>query len=115
MHTTVRRPLTSRSRSPRPEREPSDMATEMLVRIIRGLSSCCTLGILDQQLLFHFLFGRSAEATGSLLGIREATVEKHLQRIYAKTQTDNRRGLLELGLRLAKQLEAVESTPALAA
>jgi DNA-binding CsgD family transcriptional regulator len=91
------------------------MATEMLVRIIHGLSTCCTLGILDQQLLYHFLFGRSAEVTGARLGVREATVEKHLQRIYAKTQTDSRRGLLELGLRLAKQLEAAESTSALAA
>ncbi|HVI04080.1 MAG TPA: sigma factor-like helix-turn-helix DNA-binding protein [Enhygromyxa sp.] len=87
------------------------MATEMLIRIIYGLSTRCTLGILDQQLLFHFLFGRSAEQTAQRLGIREATVDKHLQRIYAKTETDSRRGLLDLGLRLAKQLEASAAEP----
>lgn len=106
MHFTTRHPLTPRLRSPRPEREPSDMATEMLVRIIYGLSTCCTLSIIDQQVLFHYLFGRSAEATGQRLGIREATVDKHLQRIFASTKTDSRRALLHLGLSLAKQLEA---------
>jgi DNA-binding CsgD family transcriptional regulator len=117
MHVTARRTLTSRARSPRPEREPSDMATEMLVRIIYGLSTCCTLGVLEQQLLFHFLFGRSAAATAQRLGVREATVEKHLQRIYATTKTDSRRALLHLGLSLAKQLErgSSGSTPARAA
>lgn len=87
------------------------MATEMLIRIIYGLSTRCTLGILDQQLLFHFLFGRSAEATAQRLGVREATVDKHLRRIYAKTETDSRRGLLHLGLSLAKQLEASAAGP----
>lgn len=107
----------SRSRSPRPEREPSDMATEMLLRIIHGLSTRCTLSVLDQQILYHFLFGRSAELTGCRLGIREVTVAKHIHRIHAKTKTDSRRALLELGLRTAKQHEAAgqESTSALAA
>jgi len=88
------------------------MANEMLVRIIYGLSTCCTLSILDHQVLYHFLFGRSAELTGRRLGIREATVDRHLRRIYVETRTDSRRGLLELGLRLAKQHGV---TPALAA
>jgi DNA-binding CsgD family transcriptional regulator len=114
MHVTARRSFSyrSRPRSPRPEREPSDMANEMLVRIIFGLSTCCTLGILDQQILYHYLFGRSAELTGRRLGVREGTVAKHLHRIHTKTKTDSRKGLLELGLRLAKQHE---STAALAA
>lgn len=105
MHHTARRPFTTRARLSRREREPSDMATEMLIRIIYGLSTRCTLSILDQQLLFHFLFGRSAELTGQRLGIREAMVAKHLQRIYARTETDSRRALLHLGLSLANALE----------
>lgn len=121
MNATARRILSSRThsrtRSPRPEREPSDMANEMLLRIICGLSTCCTLSILDQQVLYHFLFGRSAEQTARRLGIREATVAKHLHRIHAKTRTDSRRGLLELGLQLAKQhgITGTESSSALAA
>lgn len=93
------------------------MATEMLIRILYGLSSRCTLSILDQQLLFHFLFGRSAAVTAQRLGIRESTVEQHLQRIYAATETDSRRGLLHLGLSLAQQLESdyAGPTPARAA
>ena len=87
------------------------MATEMLIRILYGLSTRCTLSILDQQLLFHFLFGRSAALTAQRLGIREITVEKHLQRIYAATETDSRRGLLQLGLSLAKQLESGSAQP----
>src|SRR5690606_22382392 len=89
MHVTARRSFSyrTRTRTPRPEREPSDMANEMLVRIIFGLSTCCTLGILDQQILYHYLFGRSAELTARRLGIREATVARHLQRVHAKTKT----------------------------
>jgi DNA-binding CsgD family transcriptional regulator len=103
MNAAARRSYTSLSRQTRPEREPSDMANEMLARIIKGLSTCCPLDDRDQQLLCHSLFGRSAEATGQRLGIRETTVHKHLHRIFSKTHTDNRRELLELGLRLAKQ------------
>ncbi|MFO7564947.1 MAG: hypothetical protein R6X02_20045 [Enhygromyxa sp.] len=93
------------------------MANEMLVRIIYGLSTCCNLSILDRQILYHFLFGRSAELTARRLEIREATVSKHLHRIHAKTRTDSRKGLLELGLRLAKQqgLTGVGSSSAQAA
>jgi DNA-binding CsgD family transcriptional regulator len=103
MNATARRPYSSTSRKPRPEREPSDMANEMLARVIKGLRTCCPLSDRDQHLLYHYLFGRSAEATGQRLGIRETTVHKHLHRIFTKTHTDNRRELLELGLRLAKQ------------
>lgn len=79
------------------------MANEMLARVIKGLATCCPLGERDQALLYHYLFGRTAEATGQRLGIRETTVHKHLHRIYSKTGTETRRELLELGLRLAKQ------------
>jgi DNA-binding CsgD family transcriptional regulator len=103
MQVTIHRSLRLRSRLPRPEREPSDMANEMLIRIIRGLSTSCTLSVLEQQILYHFLFGRSAELTGGRLGIREATVARHLHRIHAKTGTESRRDLLHLGLRLAEQ------------
>jgi DNA-binding CsgD family transcriptional regulator len=101
--TATARPFPYRSRKTRPEREVSDMAHEMLVRIIKGLSGCCSLSVRDQQVLYHFLFGRSPEATGRRLGLRETTVHKHLHRIYARTRTDNRRALLELGHRLAKE------------
>lgn len=79
------------------------MAVEMLMRINRGLSTCWSLSIRDQQILYHFLFGRSAALTGTRLGLRETTVHKHLHRIYAKTGTVDRRGLIQLGLALAKQ------------
>jgi DNA-binding CsgD family transcriptional regulator len=103
MNATARRSYSAISRQPRPEREPSDMANEMLARVIKGIARCCPLTARDQHLLFHYLFGRSAEATGQRLGIRETTVHKHLHRIFSKTHTDNRRELLELGLRVAKQ------------
>jgi DNA-binding CsgD family transcriptional regulator len=103
MNATIRRSYSSTSRRPRPEREPSDMANEMLARVIKGLGTCCRLGERDKTLLYHYLFGRTAEATGQRLGLRETTVHKHLHRIYGETRTDTRRELLELGLRLAKQ------------
>jgi DNA-binding CsgD family transcriptional regulator len=108
MNATARRSYSSTSRQPRPEREPSDMANEMLARVIKGLRTCCPLGARDQQVLYHYLFGRSAEATGQRLGIRETTVHKHLHRIFSKTHTDSRRELLELGLQLAKQHRIVD-------
>jgi DNA-binding CsgD family transcriptional regulator len=103
MNATARRSYASTSRQTRPEREPSDMANEMLARVIKGLATCCTLSARDQHLLYHYLFGRTAEATGQRLAIRDTTVHKHLHRIFTKTRTDSRRDLLELGLRLAKQ------------
>jgi ATP/maltotriose-dependent transcriptional regulator MalT len=103
MNATARRSYSSNSRQPRPEREPSDMAKEMLARVIKGLSTCCPLSARDQHVLYHYLFGRSAEATGQRLAIRDTTVHKHLHRIFSKTHTESRRELLELGLQLAKQ------------
>ena len=103
MNATARRSYSSTSRQPRPEREPSDMANEMLARVIKGLRTRCLLSARDQNVLYHYLFGRSAEATGQRLGIRDTTVHKHLHRIFTKTQTESRRELLELGLQLAKQ------------
>jgi DNA-binding CsgD family transcriptional regulator len=103
MNAAARRSYSSTSRQPRPEREPSDMANEMLARVLKGIATCCPLDNRDQHLLYHYLFGRTAEATGQRLGIRDTTVHKHLHRIFTKTHTDNRRELLELGLRLAKQ------------
>jgi DNA-binding CsgD family transcriptional regulator len=103
MNATARRSYSSTSRQPRPEREPSDMANEMLAQVIKGLATCCTLSARDQHMLYHYLFGRSAEATGQRLEMRDTTVHKHLHRIFIKTQTDSRRELLELGLQLAKQ------------
>jgi DNA-directed RNA polymerase specialized sigma24 family protein len=102
MDTTIRRSYSSRP-LPRPERDPSDMANEMLARVLAGLSTVCRLDARDKTLLYHYLFGRSAEATGQRLGIRETTVHKHLHRIFLETNTETRRELLELGLRLAKQ------------
>jgi DNA-binding CsgD family transcriptional regulator len=115
MNATARRSYTSASRQPRPEREPSDMAKEMLARVIKGLATCCPLTTRDQTLLYHYLFGRSPEATGQRLSMRETTVHKHLHRIFSKTHTDSRRELLELGLRLAKQHGIVNKHLALAA
>jgi DNA-binding CsgD family transcriptional regulator len=103
MNAAARRSYSSSSRLPRPEREPSDMANEMLARVIKGLAMSCSLSARDQLLLYHYLFGRTAEATGQRLGVRETTVHKYLHRIYTKTHTDSRRELLELGLRVAKQ------------
>jgi DNA-binding NarL/FixJ family response regulator len=103
MNATARRSYSSISRQPRPEREPSDMANEMLARVLEGIATCCPLTTRDQHLLYHYLFGRSAEATGQRLGIRDTTVHKHLHRIFSTTHTDSRRALLELGLRKAKQ------------
>jgi DNA-binding CsgD family transcriptional regulator len=85
------------------DREPSDMANEMLTRIIEGLGRALPLSARERELLYHFLFGHDAAATGSRLGIRDTSVHKHLHRIYAKSGTNSRRGLLEFGLRLADQ------------
>ena len=86
----------------KPEREPSDMAIEMLTRILRGLWLRYELSIRDQQILFHYLFGRTPEQTGARLSLRETTVHKHLHRVYAKTNPATRRELIELGLELAR-------------
>lgn len=102
MNVTIRRSYSSRP-FPRPEREPSDMANEMLARVLAGLSTVIRLSERDEALLYHYLFGRTAEDTGHRLGLRETTVHKHLHRIYARTGTQTRRELLELGLSLAKQ------------
>jgi hypothetical protein len=74
MNATARRSYSSTSRQPRPEREPSDMANEMLARVIKGLRTRCPLSARDQHLLYHYLFGRSAEATGQR-PIRDTTVQ----------------------------------------
>ncbi|KIG14408.1 hypothetical protein DB30_06751 [Enhygromyxa salina] len=83
------------------DRVPSDMANEMLTRIIEGLSRAFPLSARERELLYHFLFGHDAAATGERLGIRDTSVHKHLHRVYAKSGTNSRRGLLEVGLRLA--------------
>jgi DNA-binding CsgD family transcriptional regulator len=89
------------------------MANEMLIRIIKGLSTRAALSVVEQQVLYHFLFGRSAELTGARLGIRDTTVHKHLHRIYAKTRTESRRALIDLGVRLADEhgIPALRLTP----
>ena len=85
------------------EREPSDMAKELLHRVLGGLGRSMSLSVRDQQVLFHFLYGRSPALVGKQLDIRETTVHKHLHRIYARTGTESRRELLHLGRRLADQ------------
>ncbi|PRQ05669.1 LuxR C-terminal-related transcriptional regulator [Enhygromyxa salina] len=87
------------------DRVPSDMAVELLTRIIEGLGRAFPLSARERELLRHFLFGHDAAATGERLGIRETSVHKHLHRIYAKSGTNNRRGLLQHGLRLANRAQ----------
>jgi DNA-binding CsgD family transcriptional regulator len=102
----VRRPLVgrrSRTQTRPVDGTPSDMANEMLTRIIEGLSRAFPLSPRERELLYHFLFGVSAAVTGERIGIRETSVHKHLHRIYAKSGTETRRGLLEFGLALANQ------------
>ena len=105
--SSARRPLSRRSSRFQArssvDRAPSDMANEMLTRIIEGLRRAIPLSAREQELLYHFLFGHNAAATGERIGIRETSVHKHLHRVYAKTGTNNRRALLEYGLRLANQ------------
>ncbi len=112
MNVTARRTcptptLRSRSRNRKPtpskyEREPSDMAVEMLTRILRALWVRHTLSIREQQVLFHYLYGRSPALTGERLGLRETTVHKHLHRVFARTRTSSRRELIDLGLEIAR-------------
>lgn len=109
----ARRPLARRSSRSQArssvERVPSDMANEMLTRIIEGLSRALPLSARERELLHHFLFGHSAAATGEKLGIRDTSVHKHLHRLYAKSGTNSRRSLMEYGLRLANRYGIVGS------
>jgi DNA-binding CsgD family transcriptional regulator len=119
MTATARRyPLVlTRRPAPKPEREVSDMAHEMLTRILGGLRRVVPLSERERAVLYQVLFGRTAEAAGARLGLRETTVHKHMHRVYARTGTSTRRELLELGLSVAKQheLRAMSSRRVLAA
>ena len=77
------------------------MTSELIEKLVGALLSSFTLGEWEEQVVHHMLFGRSSHAIAYRLGIRETTVHKHMHRVFAKTSTQDRRGLYELGLRLA--------------
>ncbi|PRQ04221.1 Bacterial regulatory protein, luxR family [Enhygromyxa salina] len=54
----------------------------------------------EQEVLHYVLFGHTPAAIAWRLEIRETTVHKHIHRIFAKTNTDTRKRLLDLALRL---------------
>lgn len=87
------------------ERPVSDMAHEMLLRALAGLHRALLFGDRDEQVLYHYLFGRSCERIGAGLGLRESTVHRILHRVFARTRTKTRRELLHCGLRLHAERE----------
>ena len=98
-------PAPSRLLPPIDERPVSDMAHEMLLRALAGLHRVMLVGGRDEQVLYHYLFGRSCERIGAGLGLRESTVHRILHRVFARTQTTTRRELLGCALRLHAERE----------
>jgi DNA-binding NarL/FixJ family response regulator len=105
MIAATHRARTSTARVPKSERPISDMAHEMLTRVIAGLSTVIVLDKRDREVLYHYLFGRDSERVATELDLRETTVHKHLHYVFLRTQTTNRRALLQLGLALADQAQ----------
>lgn len=91
-----------RTRTNKFERPVSDMAHELLVRIIGGLGTTIVLDRRDREVLYHYLFGRNPEQVAAELGLRDTTVHKHLHRVFLRTGVETRRGLLELGRELSE-------------
>lgn len=77
------------------------MALELIEQIVDALMAGFAFNEYEEQVVHHMLFGRSCHAIGDRLGIRETTVHKHMHRVFAKTGTQDRRGLYDLALRLA--------------
>lgn len=102
MHRPRRAPQPS-SLLPLDERPISDLASEQLEHVIAGLRLAVLLCERDEQILRHYLFGRSCAATAAHVGLRETTVHKHLHRLFSRTQTQSRRELLHHGLQLDRQ------------
>ncbi|WP_219907894.1 LuxR C-terminal-related transcriptional regulator, partial [Enhygromyxa salina] len=60
----------------------------------------------ERHVLHHVLYGRSTQVIAARLRIRETSVHKHMHRIFAATQTNSRKRLLDLALRLAARRSA---------
>lgn len=86
------------------------MALELIEQIVDALMASFAFNEYEEQVVHHMLFGRSCHAIGDRLGIRETTVHKHMHRVFAKTGTQDRRGLYDLGLRLAAVRSIVRNT-----
>jgi DNA-binding CsgD family transcriptional regulator len=83
------------------ESEQCVMALELIEQLVDALMASFSFSEYEEQVVHHMLFGRSCHAIGRRLGIRETTVHKHMHRVFAKTGAQDRRGLYDLGLRLA--------------
>jgi DNA-binding CsgD family transcriptional regulator len=92
-------------------------AVDLLAPLVDALATRFALSPVETSVLGLVLAGRNCERIAARLGLRETTVHKHLHRVCAKTGTESRQELFDLGLRLAARDAAVLACgrPALAA
>lgn len=88
--------------------------SDLLAPLVEALAATFTLSEVEVEIVRLLLANRSCARIALRLGLRETTVHKHLHRICAKTNTNGREQLFDLGLRLSAR-ESVVSSQRLAA
>ena len=73
--------------------------------LVAALASSFALDADEQELALLLLFGRSIGAAARRLGVNASEAQRRCRALFARTGTDGREQLFELGLRLAAATE----------
>ncbi|MCA9702184.1 MAG: helix-turn-helix transcriptional regulator, partial [Myxococcales bacterium] len=83
--------------------------SDLLAPLVAALEATFSLSTVEVEILRLLLANRSCARIAQRLSLRETTVHKHLHRICAKTNTNGRDQLFDLGLRLSAREVVVSS------